>query len=146
MNAYPEWDLCCTCRWLFCLIIAASLTIIRLLRAVKRTMNCEKGRASDTHDVTGGKFRRPRSERLGKLIKEKFGALRARRACAHFHCTVPLTGEGGRRKSQNGVGRLAIAIHETLYSFMIVLSLLLLSSQNALRGCRNFVQKEDYCC
>ena len=42
MNAYREWDLCCTCRWLFCLIIAASLTIIRLLRAVKRTMNCEK--------------------------------------------------------------------------------------------------------
>ena len=144
MNAYREWDLCCTCRWLFCLIIAASLTIIRLLRAVKRTMNCEKGRASDTHDVTGGKFRRPRSERLGKLIKEKFGALRARRACAHFHCTVPLTGErGGSPKME--LGDLQGPIHETLYSFMIVLSLLLLS-QNALRGCRNFVQKEDYCC
>ena len=50
----------------------------------------------NTHDVTGGKIRP--SERLGKLIKEKFGALRARRA--HFHCTVPLTGEERRKHVQ----------------------------------------------
>ena len=72
-----------------------------------------QGGRNDTHDVTGGKFRR------GKLIKEKFGALRARRACAHFHCTVPLTGE--RRKSKSVVGRHG-SIHETLSSFWILLS------------------------
>ena len=138
MNAYREWDLGCACSWLFCLIIAASLTIIRLLRAVKRTMNCEKGQATLTTSQGAN------SERLGKLIKEKFGALRARRRMRALSLHCPTNWGREAEVPKWSWETWCISRNPVLIPNCALSPLLL--SQNALRGCRNFVQKEDYCC